>query len=119
MAHQLKPTSALRTIKLLHTLFWAFFAGCILAIPLLAHAGNLLVASALVAVVALEVLVIAVNRGRCPLTYVAARYTTDRQDNFDIYLPVWLARYNKLIFGTLYLAGVSYIFVRWLGSSDA
>ena len=23
--------------------------------------------------------------------------------NFDIYLPVWLARHNQLIFGTLYL----------------
>jgi hypothetical protein len=23
----------------------------------------------------------------------------DRADNFDIYLPVWLARHNKVIFG--------------------
>ena len=111
--------SALRTIKLVHTLIWAFFAGCILAIPLLVHAGKLFIASALVAVVALEVLIIAVNRGRCPLTDVAARHTTDRQDNFDIYLPVWLARYNKLIFGALYLAGVTYTFLQWLGSSAA
>lgn len=59
------------------------------------------------------------NRGRCPLTDVAARHTADRQDNFDIYLPVWLARYNKLIFGALYLAGVSYTLLKWLGSSDA
>lgn len=115
----MKPSSALQTIKLLHTLIWAFFAGCILAIPLLAHTGNLFVASTLVAVVALEVLVIVVNQGRCPLTDVAARHTADRQDNFDIYLPLWLARYNKLIFGALYLAGVSYTLLNWLGSSSA
>jgi hypothetical protein len=29
---------------------------------------------------------------RCPLTGIAARYTDDRRDNFDIYLPPWLAR---------------------------
>ena len=45
---------------------------------------------------------------RCPLTDVAARYTSDRRDNFDIYLPLWLARYNKHVFGTLYVAGIVY-----------
>ncbi len=38
-------------------------------------------------------------------TDLAARYTEDRRGNFDIYLPVWLARQNKTIFGTLFLAG--------------
>lgn len=52
--------------------------------------------------VALECVVVAVNGMRCPLTDVAARYTTERVDNFDIYLPVWLARWNKVIFGTIY-----------------
>jgi len=36
---------------------------------------------------------------------LAGRYTGDRQENFDIYLPVWLARRNKLIFGALYMGG--------------
>lgn len=45
------------------------------------------------------------NRFRCPLTDVAARYTGDRHDNFDIYLPLWLARYNKEIFGPLFAIG--------------
>jgi hypothetical protein len=44
----------------------------------------------------------------CPLTAVAARYTAERQDNFDIYLPLWLARYNKVLFGVLYAVGVVY-----------
>jgi len=37
---------------------------------------------------------------------MVARDTDDRCENFDIYLPEWRAKYNKLIFGTLYFAGV-------------
>jgi hypothetical protein len=47
------------------------------------------------------VLVLIANDESCPLTGVAARYTVDRRDNFDIYLPEWLARHNKLIFGSI------------------
>jgi hypothetical protein len=61
-----------------------------------------------------EVLVLAVNGMRCPLTSVAARYTDDRHDNFDIYLPLVIARYNKEIFGSLYVAGLLLGLVRWL-----
>jgi hypothetical protein len=60
------------------------------------------------------VVVLAFNQMRCPLTSVAARYTDDRLDNFDIFLPEWLARHNKVIFGTLYLAGVLFSIVRWV-----
>jgi hypothetical protein len=58
-----------------------------------------------------ECAVLAFNKGRCPLTAVAAHFTTNRADNFDIYLPNWLARYNKLIFGTLFV--VNELFVLW------
>jgi hypothetical protein len=30
-----------------------------------------------------------------------------RRDNFDIYLPLWLARRNKAIFGALFVLGVT------------
>jgi hypothetical protein len=33
----------------------------------------------------------------------AARFTESRADNFDIYLPNWLARHNKTVFGTLFV----------------
>lgn len=95
-------------IRIIHTVVWAIFAGSILAIPLFVHLGRTGVAWALIAFVMLEVLVLFANRMRCPLTDVAARYTHDRQDNFDIYLPRWLARYNKHVFGSLYVAGIGY-----------
>jgi len=106
-------SSALKAIKALHTFVWAIFASCIVAIPLAGWRGEYRAAAWLAAIVALEVAVLAVNGGRCPLTAVAARHTGDRRANFDIYLPEWLARHNKLIFGALYLAGMAFVFARW------
>jgi uncharacterized membrane protein len=99
---------SLRAVKLVHTIAWAFFAGCILALPVAAWLRRFDIAWILIGLVAVEVLILLANGFRCPLTAVAARYTDDRRDNFDIYLPLWLARYNKQIFGTLFLAGVIY-----------
>jgi len=61
----------------------------------------------------LEVLVLAAFGWRCPLTRVARRYTDDTRDNFDIFLPAWVARHNKLIFGLLFVFGESALLARW------
>lgn len=111
----MKAANALTAIKLFHTVVWGFFVGCILGVPIAAYKGNFNVALALAAFVLLEVLVLAVNRWSCPLTGVAARYTSNRQDNFDIFLPNWLARYNKLIFGMLFVGGLLYAIFKWWG----
>jgi polyferredoxin len=105
----------LRFVRTLHTIIWAFFAGCVVVIPVLAWAGMFSHASIFIGIVLIEVLILAVNRWHCPLTTVAARYTGDRRDNFDIYLPEWLARHNKLIFGTIYMAGIFLTLVGWIG----
>ncbi len=107
----------LRAIKLAHTVVWAGFAGCIAAIPVLTLQGRFRLAALLVLIVLGEVVVLAINCWRCPLTPIAARYTEDRRANFDIYLPEWLARYNKEIFGPLYLAGVVFLAMRWLSAA--
>lgn len=106
--------SPLFAIKLLHTLVWAFFVACIVAVPAAAHLGRFDIAFWAAAAVMLEVLVLLLNRWRCPLTDVAARYTDDRRDNFDIHLPLWLARRNKTIFGGLFVIGLAYALVRWM-----
>lgn len=105
---------ALVAVKVVHTVVWAFFAGCIVAIPVASLRGEHRGAAWLAGLVLLEVGVLALNRWRCPLTSVAARYTDDRRDNFDIYLPRWLARHNKVLFGGLYVAGVVFALARWL-----
>ena len=104
----MRDESKLRLVKVLHTVVWAVFAGSIVAIPVFAARAELGLAWGLIGFVFLEVLVLVANRMRCPLTDVAGRYTEDRRDNFDIYLPLWLARYNKEVFGSLYLAGIAY-----------
>ena len=104
----------MRLVKVVHTVVWAFFAASIVAIPIASLLGEHLVAAWLAAVVLLEVVVLALNHMRCPLTAVAARYTADRRPNFDIFLPQWLARYNKVVFGTLYVAGVAFALSRWM-----
>ena len=116
---QLQPpnvahTAVLKAIKVLHTIVWALFAGCVLAIPLASLDGDNGAALWLAAIVLVEVVVLAVNQWRCPLTALAARYTTDRSANFDIYLPECLAKHNKAIFGTIYLVGVVTACARWV-----
>ena len=61
-----------------------------------------------------ETLVLIINKWTCPLTPIAEKYTTNRKDNFDIYLPNWLAKYNKTIFGIIFLAGLSLVLFNWL-----
>ena len=113
-----KPQSeripALVGIKLLHTAIWLFFAGCIVAIPVAGARGQFRWAAVLTGLVVVECAVLAVNRGRCPLTDLAGRYTEERKDNFDIYLPLWLARRNKMIFGILFAVGELFVLGRWL-----
>lgn len=105
--------AALVAIKLTHTVIWAFFAGCIVGIPIAATLHQFRAVAILTSVVLVECAVIGMNRGRCPLTDLAARYTDQRRDNFDIYLPVWLARWNKTIFGTLFVIGSLYALGEW------
>ena len=104
-------------IKLLHTVVWALLAGCILALPVAAWKHRFNGAALLTLIIVVECGILALNGGRCPLTDLAAQFTSARADNFDIYLPLWLARYNKMIFGTLFLAGELFVLARWLVSS--
>lgn len=104
---------ALTAIKVVHTVVWAFFAGCIVAIPVCTWRARLRVAWWLSAVVMLECAVLALNHMRCPLTDLALRYAPETRANFDIYLPEWLARWNKTIFGGVFAAAEAWLAVRW------
>ena len=114
MAAKTSELSILIGIKLLHTVVWMFFACCIVAIPLVAVMNHFTVAWVLSGIVLIECLILAANHGRCPITDVAAAHTDERADNFDIYLPMWLAKYNKIIFGSLFVAAEIFLIVRWM-----
>jgi uncharacterized membrane protein len=108
----------LRVVKAAHTAVWALFAACILAIPMYVYQDRFDRVVVLIAIVLVEVAVLLLNSWRCPLTAVAARYTDDRRDNFDIYLPNWLARHNKSIFSLIFIAGLAYALLRWRAVSS-
>jgi len=102
-------------VKAVHTIVWVFFVSCIVAIPVAVWVGRARLALAAFALVCVEVAVLALNHWKCPLTAVAARYTDDRGPNFDIYLPTWVARHNKEIFGPLFVLGSALAWGRWMG----
>lgn len=115
----MRPATALLLVKLVHTLAWAFFAGCVVLLPIATWLGHDRLAAACIGATLVEIAVLARNGWACPLTALAARYTRDRRDNFDIFLPLWLARYNKQVFGTLFAAGLAYAALRWLAYAAA
>jgi len=104
----------LTAIKLLHTVIWAILAGSIVVLPLAGVLRRFRWAAIITGLVVLECGVLAVNRGRCPLSDVAQQFTADRAANFDIYLPNWLARHNKVVFGVLFIAGELVVLGYWL-----
>lgn len=109
----------LTAIKVLHTAIWAFLAASILALPVVGVLRRFRWAAIITVVVLSECGVLAINGGRCPLTDLAARFTVNRADNFDIYLPNWLAEHNKLIFGLLFVAGELIVVGCWLKAKSA
>ena len=104
----MSPRAALLTIKTVHTVVWSIFVAAIVGVPIAARFGSWLVVGVLVGLVSAECVVLALNGMRCPLTAIAERYTDDRRANFDIWLPEWLARHNKSIFGAMFAADLVY-----------
>jgi hypothetical protein len=101
-------------IKLLHTVVWLFFAGCIVAIPFAGAWHQFRWAAILSGLVLVECAVLAVNRGRCPLTDLAGRYTQASADNFDIYLRLLVGPAQQDDLGTLFAVGELSVLGQWL-----
>ena len=110
---------SLIVIKVAHTVIWAVMATAILTIPIAAARGRFRLAAWLTALILVECAVLGLNHGRCPLTDIAARFTIEREANFDIYLPLWLAEHNKAIFGGLFVAGEFFGLGKWLKNRSA
>lgn len=114
MADKFGCLNVLAAIRLLHTVVWAVLAGCVLALPIAPLLHRFDWAVILTVVILVECGILALNKGRCPLTDLAARFTDDREDNFDIYLPNWIARHNKELFGTLFVVNELIVWTCWL-----
>jgi hypothetical protein len=97
--HSVTALAKLRMIKLIHTIIWLFF--------------NVVIFYLLYAVIVskidkwiwiglglflVEAIVLLIFKMKCPLTLMARKYSASQKENFDIYLPNWLATYNKQIY---------------------
>ena len=91
-------------IKALHTVVWAFFVAVIGYVLYCGIANKLTRYTWLAAgLVVGEGVVLLLFQRHCPLTLLARRYSDSTLDNFDIFLPNWLAHYNQLIFTSIYV----------------
>ena len=102
-------------IKLLHSLVWVFYNVVIfyLLYAVIINKINEWVWICISLVFA-EGLVLMIFRTICPITIVARKYSDSQKDNFDIFLPEWLARYNKEIYTTIFLISIVILFFRLL-----
>ncbi len=98
----MQPTTKLVLIKIIHTLIWICFNIVIFTMLYLVMVNKmgpvLWIGYGLVFT---EGLVLLAFNGVCPLTIVANKFSDASRSNFDIYLPNWLARYNKKIYTTI------------------
>jgi hypothetical protein len=100
-------------IKWVHTLIWVFFVTIIFYITYSGITGHINAFTWIsIGLIIIEGIVLLVFKMYCPLTLMARNYSNSKKDNFDIFLPNWLARHNKLIFTTIYFIGVALVLIR-------
>ena len=111
----MKPEEKLFTIKLIHTIIWVFFVAVIFYVLYSGITNNVTVYTWMgIALVIGEGLTLLIFKMFCPLTLIARKYSNSKKDNFDIFLPNWLAKHNKLIFTSIYVVGVIIVIYRSL-----
>ncbi|MEO6667901.1 MAG: hypothetical protein ABIN36_00410 [Ferruginibacter sp.] len=98
----LNDNPRLTSIKIIHTLVWIFF-NVVISYMLYAVLINkmdkwLWIGYALILA---EIITLLFFKLSCPITILARRYSNSRKANFDIYLPNWLAKYNRVIYGSV------------------
>lgn len=98
----MQKETSLRFIKTIHTIIWVFF-NIVIFYMLYAVITNKLDIWLWIGfgLVALEGLTLLVFKFFCPLTLMARKYSTSQRDNFDIYLPNWLAKNTKRIYTSI------------------
>ena len=100
----MKNETKLILIKVIHTLVWLFFNVVLfyMAYAVIINKIDKFIWIG-IGLIVLEGIVLLIFNKVCPLTIVARKYSDSTKDNFDIYLPNWLAKWNKLIYTTLFI----------------
>lgn len=99
---QMNHSAKLVSIKIIHTVIWLFFNFVIFYMLYAVLSGKLdfwlWIGYGLFL---LEGITLVAFNYFCPLTVIARKYSDSNKANFDIYLPHWLAKYNKLIYTSI------------------
>lgn len=89
-------------VKSVHTLIWVFFNVVIFYLFYAVWVNRIDIwVWICLGFILLEGLVLLAFKRVCPVTIIARKYSNSTRDNFDIYLPNWLARYNKEIYSVI------------------
>lgn len=108
----------LTIVKVIHTAIWLFFNVVIfyLAYAVILNKIDKWVWICL-SLIVLEGITLLVFKRMCPVTVIARKYSNSAKSNFDIFLPEWLAKYNKLIYSIIVIVILIILVVRlWFGS---
>jgi hypothetical protein len=109
----MNKNSKLTLIKVIHTVIWLFF-NCVIFYLLFAVIVNKIDQWVWICLglIVLEVMVLLVFKSSCPLTLMARKYSDSQKENFDIYLPNWLAKHNKAIYTAIVLISIGILVYR-------
>ena len=111
----MKPSDKLFALKLIHTLIWLFFVSVIFYVLYAGISGNINIYTWIsIGLVLGEGMVLVLFKMFCPLTLIARKYSNSTKDNFDIFLPNWIAKYNKEIFTTIFVFATILVLIRVL-----
>lgn len=101
------------TVKIIHTLIWVFFNVVIFYLLYAVITDRIdKWVWICIGLIALEGIVLLVFKRVCPVTLIARKYSDSTRDNFDIYLPNWLAKYTKTIYTTIVLIAIAILIYR-------
>lgn len=104
-------------IKTLHTIIWLFYNVVIFYLLYAVIVDKIdLWVWICIGLVVMEGLVLLIFKWFCPLTIIARRYSDSTKDNFDIFLPNWLAKHNKLIYTSLFGLAIAILLFRYVTS---
>ena len=94
----------LTKIKIIHTIIWLFFNVVLfyMAYAVVVNKIDKYVWLGIALIIG-EGIVLLTFKKMCPLTIIARKYSDSKKDNFDIYLPNWLAKNNKIIYTTFFV----------------
>jgi hypothetical protein len=100
----MSPDLKLNIAKGIHSMIWIFFNVVIAYLYYAVITGKLDKWVWIgIGIIMCEAIVLLIFKRSCPVTLIARKYSDSTKDNFDIFLPNWLAKYNKLIYTILFV----------------